>query len=169
MQAILCIGKFAALGLAFAMLVCFSMAAAGETEVSVGTGEIMTPAELRQIARLAVTQGKSANTGGLIAVNYLEYREGGLRQYVTVEGVPQANSEFALGRIVLIQEFWTKPQPDEDAVDQWIISIGPNEVSTTHRELLESDSRSIEIKTLPAQTGEAVAIGRRIVRTFLQP
>ena len=161
------VGKSLALALLIAIIFFASQPVSAEVAVSAGT-ELITADELQRIVQLTVTKGELIDMGDAGAVSYLAFKNGDLRQYVTVEGVSKTAGTYMVRSVVLSQEMWTK-KDDQDVINQWLISIQPHAIETFHVRIVESDDKILEATPLAAESKEALSIARAVLKTFLQP
>ncbi len=150
--------------LALAMFISFP--AQGDADLPDSEEQLLPAEELHEVVERVLAQGKTTDMGDGSVVKYLEFRDGGLRRYVTVEGVMASGDYFGVINVSLTQEFWTRAE-QRDIIDQWIISLHAGVVSASHRQLIESETESVDIHSLPASRTEARSIARGIIGTFV--
>jgi len=80
---------------------------------------------------------------------YLEFREGGLRQYAVAE---EFNPEVL--RVSFVEEFWSRTG-ENDVIDQWIVVVTPYLVAF-HREIVEHDGQVMAFRALSPEGAERV-------------
>jgi hypothetical protein len=104
------------------------------------------------------------------AMFYLEYREGALRQYITVTAFPSPRG-LLIYRWYFIQETWQKDAAGRDVVDQWIIHGDFRSVysNVEHHILVFDNSTLVESTFIPETEEAALHVARQIVKRFMKP
>ncbi len=130
---------------------------------------IVNPKDIAKLYGVAVGRGELPSREGHM---FLEFRFGGLREYVTLTLAPGLFGGFvAIERIDFIQEQWQVNAFFEDEIDQWVISADGDGTARNiwHRRLLEDKGTVLKDELQPTDEDSARAVVEKIVARFLTP
>ncbi len=130
---------------------------------------VVNPKDIDKLYGVAVGRGELPSREGHM---FLEFRFGGLREYVTLTLAPGLFGGFvAIDRIDFIEEQWQVNAFFEDEIDQWVISADGDGTARNiwHRRLLEDQGTVLKDELQPTDEDSAKAVVEKIVARFLTP
>ena len=130
---------------------------------------VVTPEDIEKLCQVAIERGERPSHEGHL---FLEFKSGGLRQYVTLTLAPGLFASFvAIERIDFIQEQWQVNVLDQNEIDQWVVAANGNGTAqhVWHKRLLEEKGVVLKEEFLPTDEDGAKAIVEKIAARFLPP
>ena len=127
----------------------------------------MSPEDIKRLGMVAIERGERPSHEGQLI---LEFKSGGLRQYVTQTLALGLFGGFvAIARIDFIQEQWQVNVLDQNEIDQWVVAANGNGTAryVWHKRLLEEKGAVLKEEFLPTDEDGAKAIVKKIAARFL--
>jgi hypothetical protein len=128
---------------------------------------VVTPEDIEELCRVAIERSDRPSHEGHL---FLEFKSGGLRQYVTLTlALGLLGSVVAIERVDFIQERWQVNVLHQDQIDQWVVSANGNGTAryVCHKRLLEDKGAVLKEEFLPTDEDGAKAIVEKIAARFL--